>query len=306
MKNGAGTVASAATRDRLDKMAEFLTGGTPVDGESARAAAFEEAAVLIDAIDLRFPRAGQSGDILAEGVRNMEQTETPQEPSAMSGSTAIAYAIGLPLSLLGLIFLPAGTIAWRPGWIFLAVLILGFGTSALVLARVNPVIYRARSRIQTGTKSWDKALLAVILPAMMAVLAVAALDAGRFHWSAVPPWAILSGYGCVLAGIAGTAWAQAVNPFFEPGVRIQSERHQRVIDVGPYRFVRHPGYVSALFLFFGMALALGSFWALAPAALAAVLLVLRTSWQDRLLRTELPGYDDYSRRVRSRLVPGVW
>ncbi len=68
----------------------------------------------------------------------MEQTETPREPSAMSRSTAIAYAIGLPLSLLGLIFLPAGTIAWRPGWIFLAVLILGFGASALVLARVNP------------------------------------------------------------------------------------------------------------------------------------------------------------------------
>ena len=236
----------------------------------------------------------------------MEQTETPREPSPMSRSTAIAYAIGLPLSLLGLIFLPAGTIAWRPGWIFLAVLILGFGTSALVLARVNPMIYRARSRFQAGTKSWDKALLAVILPAMAAVLPVAALDAGRFHWSGVPAWAVLSGYVGVLAGIAVTGWAQAVNPFFEPGVRIQSERHQRVIDIGPYRFVRHPGYIAALFLFFGMALALGSFWALVPAALAAVLLVLRTSWEDQLLRAELPGYDDYSRRVRWRLVPGVW
>jgi hypothetical protein len=73
----------------------------------------------------------------------MQQTEPPREPSAMSRRKAIAYAIGLPLSLLGLIFLPAGTIAWRPGWIFLAVLILGFGASGLVLAWVNPVIYRA-------------------------------------------------------------------------------------------------------------------------------------------------------------------
>jgi protein-S-isoprenylcysteine O-methyltransferase Ste14 len=242
----------------------------------------------------------------AEGVSNMEQTEPPREPSPMSRSTAIAYAIGLPLSLLGLIFLPAGTIAWRPGWIFLTVLILGFGTSALVLARVNPMIYRARSRFQAGTKTWDKALLAVILPAMAAILPVAAFDAGRFHWSAVPAWAVLSSYVGVLAGIAVTGWAQAVNPFFEPGVRIQSERHQRVIDIGPYRFVRHPGYVAALFLFFGMALALGSFWALVPAGLAAVLLVLRTSWEDQLLRAELPGYDDYSRRVRWRLVPGIW
>jgi hypothetical protein len=70
---------------------------------------------------------------------------------------------------------------------------LGFGASALVLARVNPIIYRARSRFQAGTKSWDKALLAVILPAMVAVLPVAALDAGRLHWSAVPAWAVLSG-----------------------------------------------------------------------------------------------------------------
>lgn len=236
----------------------------------------------------------------------MTQSKTPREPSAMPPGKAMGYAIGLPLSLVGLIFLPAGTITWSPGWIFLAVLILGFGTSALVLARVNPVIYRARSRFQAGTKSWDKALLAVILPAMVAILPVAALDAGRFHWSAVPACVVLSGYVALLTGIAVTAWAQAVNPFFEPGVRIQPERHQRVIDTGPYRIVRHPGYVAAQFLFFGMALALGSFWALLPAALAAAMLVLRTSWEDQLLQVELPGYHEYSLRVRWRLVPGVW
>ena len=236
----------------------------------------------------------------------MEQTEAPREPPAMSRSAVFAHAIGLPLSLLILIFLPAGSITWRPGWVFLAVMVSAFGASALVIARVNPVIYRARSRFQAGTKSWDKTLLAVILPAMVAVLPVAALDAGRFHWSAVPAWAVLSGYAGALAGVAVTGWAQAVNPFFEPGVRIQSERHQRVIDTGPYRFVRHPGYIAALFLFFGMALALGSWWALVPAALAAALLVLRTAWEDRLLRAELPGYGDYARRVRWRLVPGIW
>ncbi|PIO96519.1 isoprenylcysteine carboxyl methyltransferase [Pleomorphomonas carboxyditropha] len=224
----------------------------------------------------------------------------------MSRGMAVAYAIGLPLALLVLIFLPAGTLAWRPGWIFIAVLIVAFGASALVLARVNPIIYRARSRFQPGTKAWDKALLAVIFPAMAAILPVAALDAGRFHWLPVPPWAVVSGYIGLVAGIAVTAWAQAVNPYFEPGVRIQSERHQRVIDGGPYRFVRHPGYVAAVVMFLGMALALGSAWALLPAALASALLVLRTAWEDRLLRAELPGYDDYARRVRWRLIPGLW
>lgn len=104
-----------------------------------------------------------------------------------------------------------------------------------MLARINPMIYRARSRIQPGTKGWDKTLLAVILPAMVAIVPVAALA-----------------------------------------------------------------------LFFGMALALGSFWALVPAMLAPVLLVLRTSWEDRLLQAELSGYAGYARRVRWRLLPGLW
>jgi protein-S-isoprenylcysteine O-methyltransferase Ste14 len=224
----------------------------------------------------------------------------------MSRDTALAYAIGLPLSLFGLVFLPAGSVRWRPGWVFLAVLFLSFGISALVLARVNPIIYRARSRFQPGTMGWDKVLLAVMLPAMVAILPVAALDAGRFHWSAVPYWLVGLAYVGLLSSIAIIAWAQAVNPFFEPGVRIQSERHQRVIDTGPYRLVRHPGYISALLMFFGMALSLGSFWAIVPAALASAILVLRASLEDRLLRAELAGYEAYSRRVRWRLIPGVW
>lgn len=236
----------------------------------------------------------------------MEKTETPREPRAMTRGKAAAYAIGLPLMLLLLIFLPAGTLAWRPGWLLVAVLVLAFGVSALVLARVNPIIFRARSRFQEGTKAWDKALLAVLFPALAAILPIAALDAGRFHWTAVPLWSVLAGYAALLAGIAVTTWAQAVNPFFEPGVRIQSERHHRVIDSGPYRFVRHPGYIAAMLLFFGMALALGSLWALLPAALASALLALRTSWEDRLLHAELPGYGDYALRVRWRLVPGIW
>lgn len=224
----------------------------------------------------------------------------------MSPGKAVAYAIGLPVCLLALIFLPAGSLAWRPGWIFIAVLVLAFGLSALLLARVNPIIFRARSRFQEGTKAWDKALLAVLFPALAAILPVAALDAGRFHWTTLPLWTILLGYAAMLAGVAVTAWAQAVNPFFEPGVRIQSERHQRVIDDGPYRLVRHPGYIAAIAMFFGMALALGSLWALLPAALASALLVLRTSWEDRLLHAELPGYGDYALRVRWRLLPGLW
>jgi hypothetical protein len=155
----------------------------------------------------------------------------PRDPEPMSRIKAVIYAVSLPLGLFLLVFLPAGSIFWRPGWVFLAVLVFAFGVSALIIWRVNPVIYRARSRFQPGTKGWDKTLLAIMLPAMVAILPVAAMDSGRFHWSRTPGWAVLLGYGLVLAGIAGTGWAQAVNPFFEPGVRIQADR-QRTLWAG--------------------------------------------------------------------------
>jgi len=224
----------------------------------------------------------------------------------MSPGKAVAYAIGGPLLLGALLFLPAGSMSWTAGWVFLLVLFTALAVSAVVLQRVNPTIFRARSRFQPGTKLWDKRLLAFLLPSALVVLPVAALDAGRFRWSVLPAWAIAAGYLVFLAGFALTAWAQAVNEFFEPGVRIQSERHQHVIDTGPYAVIRHPGYIAGMLLFAGVALSLGSLWALIPAVLASVAIIVRTAWEDRLLRAELPGYQDYARRIRWRLVPGLW
>ena len=228
------------------------------------------------------------------------------DPKPMSRRKAIFSAIGSPLALVALVFLPAGRIDWPPGWIFVAVLVGSLGLSALLLARVNPVIYRARSRFQPGTKTWDLALLAVLFPTIIAEIPLASLDAARMGWSDVPPWVVGAGYVLLIGGVAVTAWAQAVNPFFEPGVRIQTERAQRVITSGPYRIVRHPGYSAAIALFVGIPLALASWWALLPAVLAVALLVVRTSLEDRLLKAELPGYDAYASHTRYRLLPGVW
>ena len=228
------------------------------------------------------------------------------DPKPLTRTAAILYAIGFPLSLIALVFLPAGRIGWLPGWIFIATLVAAFGLSALVLARVNPVIFRARSRFQPGTKKWDLILVTAILLAFAAEIPVAAFDAGRMGWSVVPPLVITIGYLLLAGGIALTAWAQAVNPFFEPGVRIQAERGQHVITSGPYGIVRHPGYTAAIAMFVGIPLALGSWVALLPAVLAVALLILRTYWEDRLLQTELPGYSDYARERRYRLFSGIW
>jgi protein-S-isoprenylcysteine O-methyltransferase Ste14 len=116
----------------------------------------------------------------------------------------------------------------------------------------------------------------------------------------------LFGYVLFLAGMGIVTWAEAVNKFFEVTVRIQTERGQRVIDTGPYAVVRHPGYVASILFCVGTALCLGSVWALIPAGLASALLVLRTRWEDQTLQAELPGYQEYTQRVRYRLIPGVW
>lgn len=217
--------------------------------------------------------------------------------------SVLAISLFLALSL----FLPAGTLAWMNGWRFLLVF-LGTGTLAgLYLWRVNRAIFVARSRMMhEGTKSWDRMLLRFLIPAIVAIPPVAALDARRFHWCPVP-WCVCAlGYFLLLLGMGITAWAQAVNKFFEPSVRIQTERGHGVIDAGPYAIVRHPGYVAGCLLTVGTALSLGSLWALIPASLAALLLLVRTRWEDQTLQGELLGYRDYAQRVRFKWIPGLW
>jgi protein-S-isoprenylcysteine O-methyltransferase Ste14 len=141
---------------------------------------------------------------------------------------------------------------------------------------------------------------------MLAILVVAALDDGRYRWFPVSWWVCVLGYFLLSIALVGLTWAESVNKFFEPSVRIQTDRGHKVIDTGPYAIIRHPGYVFGFLFFLGMPLALGSLWALIPAFLVCALLVVRTILEDRTLRAELPGYQEYAQRVRYKLVPGVW
>src|SRR5215475_8188349 len=145
--------------------------------------------------------------------------------------------------------------------------------AAWYLWRVNPDVVIARTASHEGTKRWDKILLGFLFPALYAIVPVAALDDGRFHWLPVPWWVCGVGYVLFLGGMGIVTWAEAVNKFFEVTVRIQTDRGQKVIDTGPYALVRHPGYVAAVLLSVGSALCLGSVWALIPAGLASALLV---------------------------------
>lgn len=233
-------------------------------------------------------------------------TDQDRQPERINRSRLLLTLVCIPPFFALFLFLPAGTWTWAPGWVFILVVLISGLVCSLYLWRVNPEVLAARSNPHRGTKRWDRILLPFFLLAFLAVFPAAALDAGRFHWFPLPWWACAVGYSLYLLGAAGLTWAQQVNKFFEPTVRLQGDRGQRVIDTGPYAFVRHPGYVACLPLTAGMALGLGSLWALIPAGLACLVLILRTRWEDQTLQAELAGYQEYAQRVRYRLVPGVW
>src|SRR5262249_21714042 len=156
----------------------------------------------------------------------------------------------------------------------------------------------ARVNRHEGTKRWCIVLgVTVFLPTILAIPIVAALDDGRYHGSHVPWWVCLLGYVLLITGLVGPTWAASVNKFIEPTLRIRTDRGHKAIDPGLYAVIRHPAYAFAILLFLGMPLALGSLWALIPAILLGLLLVLATLLEDKTLQEELTGYKEYTHRV---------
>lgn len=231
-----------------------------------------------------------------------------QRPSPVR--TAVGYLVGivfLAASVYGF-FLTAGDFGWVRGWAFIGLLTVCQSLSSIYLRAKNPEMLRHRGRAGPGTKTWDLVCLAGFALCFLGIPVVAALDTVRLGWSPVAPvWVGLIGAALYLLGLVLVTWAMAVNTHFEKTVRIQTDRNHRVIDSGPYAFVRHPGYTGIIFGWIAATpLILGSRWAFAPAAAAALCLVIRTALEDRTLRNELSGYEEYSTRVRYRLARGIW
>jgi protein-S-isoprenylcysteine O-methyltransferase Ste14 len=203
-------------------------------------------------------------------------------------------------------FACAGTAKWVNGWAFLAVsLLVVLGNMVYVLPR-NPEIIAERGRRHQGTRSFDTVVMSVYTLFYLALFMIAGLDAGRLHWTPLGVgWAVLGGLLMVLATIP-VAGAMAVNRNLEQTVRIQAERGHDVVTTGPYRVVRHPMYVGMLVQLPATALLLGSALALIPAVCAVICLVVRTALEDATLHRDLPGYRDYARRTRYRLIPRIW
>lgn len=206
------------------------------------------------------------------------------------------------------LFASAGTLRWLEGWAYLGIYLLLIAlNAALIVPRgaIGSALMEERSRVG-GMKGWDKAFAVVYGLSGIAILVIAGLDE-RLAWSGpIAPWLQLLAFGVMCLGYGLFSWSMAVNAFFSARVRIQADRGHQVVDRGPYATVRHPGYSGAVTSALTLPVMLGSTWALLPAACVVVSVIARTALEDRTLLTELDGYEDYSRRVHYRLVPGVW
>jgi len=217
----------------------------------------------------------------------------------------VVFYLLIPVILL----ICGGDLGWWQAWLY-SLLIVATGIGGRMWAEQrHPGLMAERQNIKNirNAKAWDKVLAPLMAVSVgFPMVIVAGLD-HRYNWSPeFPLWLIIIGFILISLGYAFAAWALAENRFFSSVVRIQMDRGHVVCDSGPYRFVRHPGYAGNIPPLFGIALALGSVWTLIPAAVASIITVIRTVLEDQTLQEELPGYRDYARRVRFRLVPGMY
>ena len=237
----------------------------------------------------------------------MKDLGTPADPQLSQGTSSITLlveVVAVVVVMAGLVFLLTSHLEWTLGWIYLRCFLTAAAINWVCVLRWNPVLIARRMGFGKGTKSWDLVWLVLWAPVLIAVYVVAITESG---WvSMTPGGAWVLGLLMFIAGWFLLTWSQVVNPFLEKTVRIQTDHGHRVIEVGPYAHVRHPFYVGIVLYLFSTPLMLMSNWAFIPAILASVGLVIRTILEDRTLYRELPGYADYSTRVRARLIPGIW
>jgi protein-S-isoprenylcysteine O-methyltransferase Ste14 len=236
---------------------------------------------------------------------------TPHDHESVQTPTGILLArfVFTYLFILLALWVPAWDVGWWQAWVYSVVLLVAGIGGRLWAELRHPGLLAERQSLEKvqEAKPWDKVLAPLMAVSIsFPLFIVAGLD-HRWGWSPVfPTWLNILGLVMVSVGYALAVWALVENPFFSSTVRVQWERGHVVCDTGPYRIVRHPGYAGNMLPLASIALALGSLWTLIPAVVAFIIAVIRTRLEDRTLQEELPGYRDYARRVRYRLIPGIY
>lgn len=212
------------------------------------------------------------------------------------------------LAFGAILFAAAGTLRWPAAWALLAL----FGVAGLVLTialgHADPALLEERMRVigpQPEQPTWDRAVVMALVALFVLWLVAAGIDR-RFGWSATPLWLQAAGAVAMIVSLWASYRVMRENSYLAPTVRVQQERGHKVVSTGAYGVVRHPFYAVLLPFFPAVGLTLGSWWCVFASVPIILLLAYRAVREERHLERDLPGYADYARKVRWRLVPGVW
>jgi protein-S-isoprenylcysteine O-methyltransferase Ste14 len=210
------------------------------------------------------------------------------------------------LVFTAILFLCAGRLDYTQGWIFLATNIFSTFMNYFAIHKNSELIIE-RSKPGEGVKSWDKLILSLSALTYVITIVIAGLDSGRFKWTLNFNWCIsISGVLLLLVGQILFLTARNQNTFFSSVMRIQKDRGHVVCDTGLYKIVRHPGYLGMIISLMGLPFITTSVWSIIPTLIAIILLLIRTSLEDKTLISELDGYIEYTRKTPDKLIPLVW
>jgi len=205
------------------------------------------------------------------------------------------------------LFLPAGTLAWAAGWIFLLLFFGFYAAVTLWLYRHNPGLMQERMQLgASNQQGWDKILFPIMEIFFIAWLVFISLDAARFHWSSVPLWIQAIGVLILLCSFYFLFLTFSENSYLSPVVRVQEERGHAVVSTGLYHYVRHPMYTSILVFIVGTSLLVGSWYGAIFVIICMFILARRAIMEEQMLLKELPGYADYKTQVKYRFIPYIW
>jgi protein-S-isoprenylcysteine O-methyltransferase Ste14 len=221
----------------------------------------------------------------------------------------LRFIVRMSLFALALLW-PAGTWYWWEAWVMIGLWLVFGLVMQHYLIHDDPALLSERLKlvpIHKDQKTWDKVLMAIFFIAGIALYIIPGFDVVRYGWSEpLPLWMKAIAIVVHLPCFYLLVWIMRENTYLAQVVKIDDERGHQVITTGPYAYVRHPMYTTAIILFFAFPVALGSRYALLLAVFLTLLLLVRTYLEDRTLHEELDGYAQYAKQTPYRLIPKIW
>jgi len=224
------------------------------------------------------------------------------------GNTQIAGRFILAFVIMAAAFFgSSGNVLWPEAWLFILLYLAYALVLTIWLKRNDPALLQSRLRLFSASMpGWDRKVMILFVLLAACLLTLPGLDAVRFGWSVLPRGLKMAGLLLMVGGLWTIFAVFRHNSYASPYVEVQHHRSHRVIDSGPYARVRHPMYSGMILFLIGFPLWMGSLWTLLPAMAITVVIVYRIGREEILLCDELDDYRDYMKRVRFRLIPGLW